>query len=395
MSNTSRPTGDRADELSPLQRALVALREMRARMEAIERASAEPIAIVGVGCRFPGGADDPASYWRLLRDGVDAVEQVPLDRWDVDAFYDPDPAAPGRTYTRHGGFLREVDRFDPQFFGISPREAASMDPQQRLLLEVSWEAMENAGQAPDKLTDRRTGVFVGISTNDYLQLQMKLGDPTRIDAYSGTGSAFSVATGRLSYIFGFQGPCLAVDTACSSSLVAVHLACQSLRLGECQIALVGGVNLILTPEATINFSKARMLAADGRCKTFDASADGYVRGEGCGVVVLKPLSAALAAGDPVLAVIRGSAVNHDGRSGGLTVPNGPAQERVILDALASGRIRAEQVGYVEAHGTGTALGDPIEVRALAAALGQGRPADRPLVVGSVKTNIGHLEAAAG
>jgi len=355
---------------------------------------AEPIAVVGLGCRFPGEASDPESFWRLLRDGVDAITEVPPDRWDVDAYYDPDPDAPGKMYTRHGGFVRDIGRFDAPFFGISPREAAGMDPQQRLLLEVGWEALEHAGMAPERLMGSRTGVFVGISSADYAQLHLRRGDPA-VDAYFGTGNALSVAAGRLSYILGLQGPSLSVDTACSSSLVAVHLACQSLRSGECGLALAGGVNAILSPVATVNFCRARMLAADGRCKTFDASADGYVRSEGAGIVVLKRLSDALAAGDTVLAVIRGAAVNQDGRSGGLTVPNGPAQEALIREALSAAGMAPAEVSYVEAHGTGTSLGDPIELKALCAVLGEGRPAERPILVGSVKTNLGHLEAAAG
>ena len=357
-------------------------------------AHSEPIAIVGIGCRFPGGVNDPESYWRLLRDGVDAVGPIPPSRWDVEAYYDPDPDAPGKMSTRWGGFLDNVDLFDPQFFGIAATEARSMDPQQRLLLEVAWETLENAGMAPDRLPGSRTGVFVGICNNDYAHLLRGLGGEELIGPYTGTGCASSVAAGRLSYVLGLEGPNLSVDTACSSSLVAVHLACQSLRSGECSQALAGGVNLLLAPEAMIYFSKVRAMAADGRCKTFDAAADGYVRGEGCGLIMLKRLSHALADGDRVLALIRGSAVNHDGRSNGLTAPSARAQENVLRQALAAAGVRPEEVGYVEAHGTGTALGDPIEVKALEA-LTSGRPAERPLVVGSVKTNLGHLEAAAG
>jgi 3-oxoacyl-(acyl-carrier-protein) synthase/acyl carrier protein len=356
---------------------------------------AEPIAIIGLGCRFPGGANDPASFWKLLRGGIDAIRETPAQRWDVDEFYDPNPAAPGKMSTRWGGFLDDVDKFDAAFFGIAPREAASMDPQQRMFLEVSWEALEHAGQAPDRLFGSQTGVFLGVCTSDYMHLLHAAGDRARIDAYYGTGSAFSVASGRLSYVLGLQGPNLPVDTACSSSLVAVHLAAQSLRAGECRMALAGGVNMLLSPESMIYFSKVHAMAADGRCKAFDAAADGYVRGEGCGVVVLKRLSDALADGDTVLALIRGSAINHDGRSNGLTAPNGVSQERVIRQALSVAGLEPGAIDYVETHGTGTALGDPIEARALTAALCEGRPADRPLMIGSVKTNIGHLEAAAG
>jgi acyl transferase domain-containing protein len=390
--NSNQGTIDRQDVM---RRALVELKDLRAKLDAAERAKIEPIAIVGIGCRFPGGANDPASFWQLLLDGRDAIVRVPEDRWEADAYYDPNPDAPGKTYTCQGGFLDGVDAFDSQFFDIPPREAETMDPQHRLLLEVAWEALENAGLAPEKLAGSQTGVFVGITSNDYAQLCVKLGHLDSIDAYVSTGNAFNFATGRLSFVLGLRGPNLAIDTACSSSLVAVHLACQSLRQGECQLALAGGVNLMLTPEVTIALSKARMLAVDGRCKTFDAAADGYGRGEGCGVVVLARLSTALANGNPVLAIIRGSAVNQNGSGSGITVPSAQAQQSLIREALTNARVAPEQVNYVEAHGTGTALGDPIEVRALAAVLAPSRSADRPLVVGAVKTNIGHLEAAAG
>jgi acyl transferase domain-containing protein len=389
MSTSDTPGGLTADK-----QALLALRKMRARLEEIDRERTEPLAIVGIGCRFPGGASSPESYWRMLRDGVNAVSEVPPDRWDIDAFFDPDPDAPGKMYTRYGAFIDTVDRFDAQFFRIAPREAASMDPQQRLLLEVAWEALENAGCAPDSLVGSDTGVFVGIATSDYGQLLLQAAGHTRLDTYFGTGNAFNAAAGRLSYVLGLQGPCMAVDTACSSSLVAVHLAAQSLRNRECRIALAGGVNLVLTPGITVNFCRARMLAADGRCKTFDAAADGYVRGEGAGIVVLKRLSDAIADGDRIYALVRGSAVNQDGRSSGFTAPNELAQQALIRRALASARIDPKDVSYVEAHGTGTSLGDPIEVHALAETFA-GRGDDNPLTVGSVKTNFGHLEAAAG
>jgi len=350
----------------------------------------EPIAIIGLSCRFPQ-ADSPQAFWELLRNGVDAISEVPSDRWDVDAFHSTE-SLPGKITTRFGGFLDDVDLFDPHFFGISPREAARMDPQQRLLLEVSWEALENAFIPPASLAGTRTGVFVGISSYDYSRLQFD--DPERIDAYAGTGNAHSIAANRLSYIFDLRGPSMAVDTACSSSLVAAHLACQSLRSGESDLGVVGGVNLILTPELTITFSQARMLSPDGRCKTFDASADGYVRGEGCGVVILKRYSDALRDGNNILALIRGSAVNQDGRSNGLTAPNGLAQQAVIRDALSNAGVAPHQIGYVEAHGTGTPLGDPIEIASLRAVLDDDQNNNRVLV-GSVKTNIGHLESAAG
>ena len=366
---------------------------MRTQLDALEAARTEPIAVIGMGLRFPGGVNSPETYWSLLRNGVDAIRDIPAERWDLSAYFDADPTAPGKMYTRGGGFLNDIDKFDPHFFGISPREAVSMDPQQRLLLEVAWEALENAGQAPDKLLGSQTGVFIGIGNSDYGR--MVWGDTGGIDVYFATGSSFSVASGRLSYLLGLQGPSISLDTACSGSLVATHLAVQSLRAGESNMALVGGVNLIVAPEGNIIFSKAQMMAPDDRCKTFDASADGYVRGEGCGVIVLKRLSDALANGDHVLAVIRGSAVNQDGRSNGLTAPNGPSQEAVLRNALANAGVEAGQVAYVEAHGTGTSLGDPIEVQALASVMSEGHSKNSPLLIGSAKTNLGHLEAAAG
>ena len=393
MSDPARPTT--GEVLSPTKRAILEIRDLRARLEASEQRASEPIAIVGMGVRLPGGITTPDEFWTLLRDGRDAITEVPADRWSLDAFYDPDPNAPGKMSTRFGGFLANADRFDARFFGITPREAISMDPQQRLLLEVAWEALEHAGLAPDQLSGHPTGVFVGLSALDYLMAEVKFSTPEDIDAYLGSGGAPSVASGRLSYVLGLQGPSLTVDTACSSSLTAVHLACQSLRLGECQMALAGGVNLILLPELNINFSKAGMMAPDGHCKTFDQSADGYVRSEGCGMVVLKRLSVAIEHGDRILAVVRGSALNQDGKSSGLTVPNGPAQEAVIREALNRSGVKPADVSYVEAHGTGTSLGDPIELRALGRVFAEGRPSDRKLTVGSVKTNLGHLEAAAG
>ncbi len=389
-----KPSPERLNELSPVKRALFELHEMQARLDRLEGASREPVAIIGMSCRFPGGANSPDAYWKLLVDGVDAIRETPQERWDVDEFFDPDPDAPGKIYTRWGGYLDSIDQFDPQFFGISPREAQGLDPQQRLLLEVTWEALEYAGQAPDQLVGSSTGVFIGISTNDYFHL-LASGDREAIDVYLATGTTHSAASGRLSYFLGLQGPALSIDTACSSSLVAIHQAVQSLRSGECTMALAGGVNIILLPELLINFSRARMLSPDGRCKAFDAHADGFVRSEGCGMVVLKRFSDAQADHDHILAVIRGTAVNQDGRSTGLTVPNGLAQQAVIETALANGSISPALVSYVETHGTGTSLGDPIEVQALAAVLGRGRLAENRLQIGSVKTNLGHLESAAG
>jgi len=381
------------DEQSPLRQAVYVIRKLESQLEAMRRERTEPLAIIGLGCRFPGGGDDPRAYWELLRGKTDAVTEVPRDRWDLDRFYDPDPEAPGKIYSRYGAFLAGVDQFDPQFFGIAPREAVGLDPQHRLLLEVSWEALEHAGCVPATLAGVRAGVFVGIGPNDYGQLST--GDYSRVDAYAGTGNGICFAAGRLAHVLGFRGPAVTLDTACSSSLVSTHLAVQSLRNGECDLALAGGVSLMLGPQVSIFLSRARALSPDGRCKTFDAAADGYVRGEGCGMVVLKRLSDALANGDNILALIRGSAVNHDGHSSGLTVPNGPAQQQVIRQALAAASVKPADVDFVEAHGTGTSLGDPIEVEALGDVFGRDRPNDRPLLIGSVKTNIGHLEAAAG
>jgi myxalamid-type polyketide synthase MxaE and MxaD len=355
------------------------------------RAADEPIAIVGLACRLPG-APSAGAFWGVLRDGVDAISEVPPARWNADDFYDADPTAPGKASTRWGGFVEGVDGFDPHFFGISPREALEMDPQQRLLLQVAWEALEDAGIAASKLASKRVGVFVGISHGEYGGLAVGLG---HIDALTAAGNALSIAANRISYAFDFRGPSLAVDTACSSSLVAVHLACRSLRSGESTVALAAGSNLLLSPALSVSFTKAGLMAPDGRCKAFDARANGYVRGEGVGVVVLKPLSAALADGDTVYAIIRGSAVTQDGKSNGLMAPNPQAQQAAVRQACADASVAPSSLQYVEAHGTGTLLGDPIELRALGAVLAVGRAADRPCIVGSVKTNVGHLEAAAG
>jgi 3-oxoacyl-(acyl-carrier-protein) synthase/SAM-dependent methyltransferase len=383
------------EELSPIKRALLEQRRLKARIAELEQARSEPIAVIGIGCRFPGSADSPEALWQLLCAGRDAISEIPADRWDTASGYDPDPETPGKSATRFGGFLQHIDHFDPHHFGISPREATLMDPQQRLLLEVSWEALEHAGLAPDQLNGSATGVFVGIGTNDYLQQYVQQQPLTAIDAYLATGNAHSVAAGRVSYLLGLQGPSIAVDTACSSSLVAVHLACESIRSGSCSTALAGGVGLLLSLENYVSLSKARMMAPDGRCKTFDAAADGFVRSEGCGIVVLKRLNAAISDGDRILAVIRGSACNQDGRSNGITAPNGPAQQAVLRAALNNARVAARDVSFIETHGTGTILGDPIEVESLAAVFGEGRDRDAPLLLGSVKSNMGHLEAAAG
>jgi acyl transferase domain-containing protein len=375
------------------QRALLAVKETRERLEAIEYARREPIAIVGIGCRLPGGASSAREYWRLLRQQVDAIREVPPERWDTAAYYDPEPGAPGRTHMRYGGFLEGVDRFDPYFFGISPREASQMDPQQRLFLEVAWEALEDAGLPLERLAGTDAGVFVGANASDYLQLQ--LSEPEQLGTYSLTGGVHCIIANRLSYLLDLHGPSLSLDTACSSSLVAVHLACQSLRLRECGVAIAAGMNVILSPQVTVAHSKGLPLAPDGRCKTFDARADGYTRGEGVGVVILKRLSDAVADGDRIHAVVRGSAVNQDGLTNGLTAPNGRSQREVIQRALKAGRLQPAQVGFVEAHGTGTSLGDPIEVEALREIYGEPGPEAGRCALGSVKTNIGHLEAGAG
>ncbi len=358
------------------------------------RQSADPIAIVGMSCRFPG-AKNPKEFWELLKNGTDAISEVPAERWNVDTYYDPQGVSPGKMNTRWGGFLEKIDKFDARFFGISPREATRMDPQQRLLLELSWEAFESAGMCPEKSAGSQTGVFIGIGSTDYLQLQYIM-NFNKIDPYMGTGNAHSIAANRISYLFDFRGPSLAIDTACSSSLVALHLACKSLHSGESNLALAGGVNLILKPETTIVFSQARMMSSKGRCFTFDEAADGYVRSEGCGVVLLKRYSDALKDGDPILALIRGSAVNQDGHSNGLTAPSSQAQQAVMREALSESGVSPAEISYFEAHGTGTPLGDPIETESISAVIQSGRnPLQEKCWLASVKTNIGHLEVASG
>ena len=372
------------------------LKTTQKRLYDIENAGREPIAVIGMACRFPGGADTIAAYRALLESGGDGVCEVPPERWDGSMYYDPDPEVPGKVTTNRAGFLKEpIDGFDCAFFHLSPKEVQSIDPQQRLLLEVCWEAFENAGIDLTTLKGSKTGVFCGIANSDYAAAHLRSGDPEKIDAYSVTGTALSAAVGRISYLFGFEGPNMALDTACSSSLVAVHLACRSLRSGESDLAVAAGINLILTPEGHIGFSKIRALSPDGRCKSFDDGADGYGRGEGCGLIVLKRLSDARKDNDPVRAVIRGTAVNQDGRTNGFTAPSSLSQEKVLGKALADSALGPEDIGYIEAHGTGTSLGDPIEMEAIGKVYSPGRDMARPLYVGSVKANIGHLEAAAG
>lgn len=355
----------------------------------------EPIAIIGIGCRLPGGANDADSYWNLLREGVDAVTDIPADRWDPRLFYDPVPGKPGKTDARWGGFIEGIDQFDAAFFGISPREAARMDPQQRLLMEVAWEALEDAGLTLERVANTKTAVFAGISSYDYMNLQAVGADRSGIDVYSNTGGAFSIAANRISYFFNFKGPSAAVDTACSSALVGVHLACQSIWHEGCTMALAGGVNVLLMPDGYIGFSRLSMLSPDGRCKAFDSRANGFVRSEGAGMVVLKPLARALADNDRIYALIRATAVNQDGRTPGMTVPSQQSQAALVRDACRQAGILPGEIQYVEAHGTGTQVGDPIEAQALGEELSVGRPEGNCCLIGSVKTNIGHLESAAG
>ncbi|UCG25868.1 MAG: type I polyketide synthase, partial [Chloroflexota bacterium] len=361
---------------------------------AFPKTAKEPIAIIGIGCRFPG-ASGPEVFWQMLRDGVDALGEIPADRFDISTYFDPRPGKPGKIVTRQGGFLEEIDKFDPYFFGISPREARVMDPQQRLILEVAWEALEDAGLVPGELAGSSTGVFVGMCTTDYGNLQLQYSDARNLDVYSAPGAASSVLTGRLSYVLDLHGPAVTMDTACSSSLIAAHLACQSIWTGESRLALAGGANIILLPEPFMCFSQAGMLAPDGRCKFGDARADGFVRSEGVGLIVLKPLSLAQADGDTIYALIRGSTANNDGHSSGLMMPSFEAQEAVLRAAYRQAGVSPSQIQYIEAHGTGTAVGDPTEMHALGAVLGEGRAEDTPCVVGSVKTNIGHLEGGSG
>ncbi|WP_263360184.1 beta-ketoacyl synthase N-terminal-like domain-containing protein [Acidicapsa ligni] len=380
-------------ELSPVKRALIEIRQLRTEIEQTKRAQHEPIAIVGMALRLPGGVTTPESFWQALAEGKDLITPIPSDRWEARDYLNADPDHPGTMYDAHGGFISGVDEFDAEFFGINAREAASMDPQHRILLELTWEALERANINPKGLANTAGGVFIGMGGSDYARQSMR--DARDMHAYSAVGSAMSIASGRISYFLNLRGPSMIVDTACSSSLVAVHLASESLRRGEINLAIVGGANLMLSPDFNVSFARTRMLAKDGHCKTFDAAADGYVRAEGCCVIVLKRLSDAVNNGDPILATVAGSAINQDGRSAGITAPNGPSQEAVIRAALENGGVEPSLVSYVEAHGTGTPLGDPIEVQALGAVYGVSKSVDSPLYIGSVKTNLGHTEAAAG
>ena len=355
----------------------------------------ESIAIIGIGCRFPGGVNDPESFWKLLQEGREAISEIPADRWNVDRFYDAEPGLIGKSVAKRGGFLDSVDQFDPQFFGISPREAPYIDPQQRLLLETAWEAIEDAGLVLNFENGTDIGVFVGISHNDYQGLQHTATDRFGISSHTPTGSAHSIAANRISYCLNLSGPSVAMDTACSSALTAVHVACEHILTGRCKTAMAGGVTVMITPDGFIGFSQAGMLSPEGKCKAFDAAANGFVRGEGAGIVLLKKLSDALADGDPIHAVIIGSALNQDGHTNGISLPSPDAQARLVREACVDAGIEPSQIGYVEAHGTGTAVGDPIEAHALAEALCEDRTEDAPLLIGSVKTNLGHLETASG
>src|SRR6187397_2158695 len=355
----------------------------------------DPIAVIGIGCRFPGGINHPDALWKLLIEGREAVSDVPPDRWNVERYYDAEPGIIGKSVARRGGFVDGIDQFDQQFFGISPREAPYVDPQHRLLLETAWEAIEDAGLVLDFEKGTNLGVFVGISHNDYQVIQGTPWDSHGISPHSPTGSAHSIAANRISYCLNLRGPSVAMDTACSSGLTALYAACEHIRAGHGDAALAGGVTVMITPGGFIGFSQAGMLSPEGRCAAFDASADGFVRGEGAGMLLLKRLSKAIEDGDPIQGVILGTSINQDGHTNGISLPSPEAQTRLVRDACRDAGIVPEAIGFVEAHGTGTAVGDPIEAHALAEALCGNRSADAPLPIGAIKTNLGHLETAAG
>jgi myxalamid-type polyketide synthase MxaD len=380
-------------ELSPLKQAYLAIERLQSELDRRDRERNEPIAIIGMGCRFPGGSASPEAFWEMLREGRDGITEVPPDRWDSSELYHPDPQRPGRISTRWGGFIDSVDEFDARFFGINPREAEQMDPQQRLLLEVAFEALEAGGQPTSRLAGSRTGVYVGLIGVEYGLLQMA--DIRGLDAYSGTGTSYSIASGRLAYQFGFHGPAVTIDTACSSSLATIHMACEALRRGECDLALAGGVSVMLTPISLLSMSRMGVLSPDGRCRTLDRDAKGFAPGEGCGLVVLKRLSDAQADGDPILALIRGSAVNQDGRTNVLSAPNGRAQAEVVRRALDAAGVNPSDITFLELHGTATTYGDPIEIDALRDVFGPRSRGSPPCLLGAVKTNIGHTGAASG
>jgi 3-oxoacyl-[acyl-carrier-protein] synthase II len=378
-------------DLSPTKKALLALKQMQSKLDALENAKHEPIAVVGMGCRFPG-ANSPEEFWQLLQDGKDAITSIPDERWHEqnDSIRADSSGRTCPTFPTWGGFVPHLREFDPSFFRIAPKEAISVDPQQRLLLEVSWSALENAAIPPEQVQGSQTGVFIGIAAVDYWH-QLLSRNNAEIDAYLTTGNTHSLASGRISHFFDFIGPSISLDTACSSSLVAVHLALKSLRDRECNMALAGGVNRLISPKVSINFTQAKMLSPDGRCKTFDEGANGFVRSEGCGLVVLKRLSDAIADRDQIRAILLGSATNQDGRTSSITTPSSLSQQAVIKQALVNSQVEASQVSYLETHGTGTSLGDAIELEALSQVFKD----NKELILGAVKTNVGHLEAAAG